>query len=96
MAARQLVQGLNDLQLRLRGPLAGVALWLADMVRIYAAPLRDMLQARDASLVRHCGQHQVSRKTARDDRQIAVWSSFPIHWPQDAVELQGQVSSQHN
>lgn len=96
MAARQLVQGLNDLQLRLRGPLAGVALWLADMVRVYAAPLRDMLQARDAGLVRHCGQHQVSRKAARNDRQIAVWSSFPIHWPQDAVELQGQVSSQHN
>lgn len=96
MAARQMAQGLNDLQLRLRGPLAGVALWLADMVRVYAAPLHDMLLARDESLARHCAHHQASRKSAWEDRQIAVWSSFPIHWPQDAVELQGQVSSQHN
>jgi hypothetical protein len=96
MAARQAAQGLNDLQLRLRGPLAGVALWLADMVRVYASALRAMLQARDEGLARYCGQHQISPKAALDDRQIAVWSSFPVHWPQDAVELQGQVSSQYH
>lgn len=96
MAARQMAQGLSDMQLRLRGPLAGVALWLADMVRVYATPLRDMLQARDEGLAEHCKRHQVGRRAAWNDRHIAVWSSFPIHWPQDAVHLQGQVSSRHN
>lgn len=96
MAARQVAQGINTLQLRLSGPLAGVALWLADMVRFYASPLRDMLQARDAGLAHHCQRHQLDCQEVWRDRQISVWSSFPIHWPQDAVALQGQISSQSN
>jgi len=89
MSARQLVPGLNDIQLRLRGPLSGVALWLADLVRVYAAPLRDMLQARDEAMARYCEQHQISRQVAWADRRVAVWSASPIHWPADAMQLQG-------
>lgn len=89
MAARQLGRGLNDFQLRLRGPLSGVALWLADMVRVYAVPLRDMLHARDEKMARFCEQHHVSRQAAWADRTVAVWSSSPIHWPADALQLQG-------
>ena len=89
MSARQLVPGLNDIQLRLRGPLSGVALWLADLVRVYAAPLRDMLQARDEAMTRYCEQHQISRQVAWADRRVAVWSASPIHWPADALQLQG-------
>lgn len=92
MDARQLTQGLASIELRLRGPLAGAALWLADLVRLYAAPLHDMLQARDEALARHCAHHQFSRQAARADRRVAVWSSFPIHWPQDAMQLAGPVS----
>ena len=87
MAAEPLARGLSDIELRLRGPLAGAARWLADLVRLYAAPLRDMLQARDAALQQHCARHQVSRQAARADRRVAVWHSFPIHWPQDALQL---------
>ena len=87
--ARQLVPGLDDIQLRLSGPLSGVALWLADMVRVYAAPLRNMLQARDEALARYCEQHQISRQVAWADRRVAVWSASPLHWPADALTLQG-------
>ena len=92
MNARQLTQGLASIELRLRGPLAGAALWLADLVRLYAAPLRDLLQARDEALARHCARHQLSRQAARADRRVAVWSAFPIHWPQDAMQLAGPLS----
>lgn len=94
MAADQLTRSLPDIELRLRGPLAGAAQWLADMVRLYAAPLRNMLQTRDETLARHCARHQIKRQTAWADRRVAVWSSFPIHWPQDALQLCGQPSSQ--
>jgi hypothetical protein len=96
MAARPLAQGINDMKLRLRGPLSGVALWLADMVRVYVTPLRDMLQARDEALAGHCERHQFSRARAWADRRVAVWSSCPIHWPQDALQLSGQVSVSHH
>lgn len=89
ISARQLVRGLNDIQLRLRGPLSGVALWLADMVRVYAGPLCDMLHVRDEKMARYCEQHQVGRRAALADRSIAVWSWSPIDWPQDALQLQG-------
>jgi len=92
MAAGPLVRGLSGLELRLRGPLAGAALWLADMVRCYAEPLRQMLQQRDEALARHCAQHRVDRQQAWADRRIAVWSSVPVHWPQDALQMAGQPS----
>lgn len=89
ISARQLVRGLGDIELRLRGPLAGVALWLADMVRVYATSLSDMLHVRDEKLARHCEQHRVSRRAALVDRSVAVWSWSPIDWPQDALQLRG-------
>lgn len=92
MAAGSLVRGLSGLELRLRGPLAGAALWLADMVRCYAEPLRQMLHQRDEALARHCAQHRVDRQQAWADRRIAVWSSVPVHWPQDALQMAGQPS----
>lgn len=89
-------RGLDTLALQLCGPLAGVALWLSDLVRAYAQPLRAMLQARDAALARYCQQQQVSTKTALQERGIAVWSSFPINWPDDAVAVRGQVCAYDN
>lgn len=89
--AAAMARGLQTLKLELRGPLAGVALWLSDLVRAYAQPLRAMLLARDAALLAHCQQQQVSAQQAFQDRSIALWSSFPINWPDDAVALRGQV-----
>jgi hypothetical protein len=84
---------LAGFQLRLRGPLAGAALWLADMVRVYEAPLRRMLQQRDVALERHCRRHRQTRAQAFADRRVAVWSSVPVHWPQDALQAAGQFHS---
>lgn len=92
MAAEPLVRGLSGIELRLRGPLAGAALWLADMVRFYAVPLRQMLHQRDEALARHCAHHRVDRQQAWADRRIAVWSSVPVHWPQDALHAADQPS----
>lgn len=91
-AADTLVRHLPAIELRLQGPLAGAALWLADMVRFYAAPLRQMLQQRDAALARHCAHHRVRREQAWADRSVAVWSSVPVHWPQDALQAADSVS----
>lgn len=95
-SAAAMGRGLDTLSLALRGPLAGVALWLADLVRAYALPLRAMLLARDAALQRHCQRQQVSAQAALQDRSIAVWSSYPINWPDDAVALQAQVCTYDN
>lgn len=94
MTAGSLTRGLADLELRLRGPLAGAALWLADMVRLYVEPLRAMLQARDEAVRQYGVQHHMTPQAVRADRRVAVWSSFPIHWPQDALQLCGQDSLQ--
>lgn len=96
MAAGALTRGLPDLELRLSGPLAGAALWLADLVRLYAGSLRQMLQQRDDALARHCTRQRVTPQQAWADRRVAVWSSFPVHWPQDALQLSSQVSSSHH
>lgn len=90
-AARPMVQGLRTLYWQVRGPLAGVALWIADLIRAYAAPLSEMLVARDEALASHCSRHQISTEQAWKDRSISVWSSFPIDWPNDVIALQGQV-----
>jgi hypothetical protein len=87
LAAEPLARDLAGIELRLRGPLAGAALWLAALVRLYAEPLRAMLRARDAAVQQHCVQHHMTPQTARADRRVAVWSAFPIHWPQDALQL---------
>lgn len=92
MAAESLVRGLPGIELRLRGPLAGAALWLADMVRFYAEPLRQMLMQRDEALARHCTRHRIDMQQAWSDRRIAVWRSVPVHWPQDALHVAGQPS----
>lgn len=89
--AAALQRHVHTLQLQTRGPLAGVARWLADLVQAYAQPLCDMLQARDEALAAHCQENSVSLQHAWNDRRISVWSSFPIDWPNDALALQGQV-----
>ena len=89
-------RGLPSLRLKLRGPLSGAALWLADLVRAYARPLRAMLRVRDAALARYCQQQRVATQVALQDRSIAVWSSFPISWPDDAVALRGHVCAYDN
>lgn len=91
-----MARGLRRLRLQLRGPLAGAALWLADLVRGYAEPLQALLLARDAALAAHCQQQNISPKQALQDRRIAVWSSFSIAWPADAVALPGRASPQPN
>lgn len=88
-AASSLVRELRSFELRLRGPLAGAALWLGDMVRFYAEPLRRMLEQRDAALERHCRRHRQTRAQAWADRRVAVWSSLPVDWPQDALRVAG-------
>jgi hypothetical protein len=95
MNATALTRGLQDVELRLRGPLAGAALWLSDMVRFYAGSLRQMLQQRDEALASHCAHKGVKPEQAWADRRVSVWSSFPIHWPQDALQLSGQHSPSH-
>lgn len=92
-ASASLARSLSTLQLRLQGPLAGAALWLADMVHFYAVPLQRMLQQRDAALARHCARHRMSRTQAWADRRVAVWGSVPVHWPQDALQAAGQPLS---
>lgn len=94
-AASTLARALQDFELRLRGPLSGAALWLADMVRFYEAPLHLMLQQRDAALAQHCGQHGQTRAQAFADRRVAVWSSVPVCWPHDALQATGQHLSLH-
>jgi hypothetical protein len=89
--ASALQKSLRGLRLKVNGPLAGVALWLSDLVQAYAQPLCDMLQARDDALAAHCHQSGVSTQQAWNDRRISVWSSFPIDWPSDAIALQGKV-----
>ena len=89
-------RGLHTLRLDVRGPLAGAANWLADLVRGYAQPLQDMLLARDTALRTYCEQRQIPPTQAMNDRSIAVWSSFPISWPDDAVALRGQVCTYDN
>lgn len=94
-AAATLERALNDFDLRLRGPLAGAALWLGDMVRFYDAALRRMLRQRDAALDRHCMQQGQTRAQAWADRRVAVWSSVSVCWPQDALAAAGQPLSLH-
>lgn len=94
--AAAMCRGLESLRLELRDPLAGAALWLSDLVRAYARPLRAMLLVRDAALVRYCQQQNIATQEALQDRRIAVWSSFPISWPDDAVALRGQVCAYDN
>jgi hypothetical protein len=95
MGATSLTRGLQDLELRLRGPLAGAALWLSDMVRVYAGALRQMLQQRDEALAHYCARKRVKPEQAWADRGVSVWSSFPVQWPQDALQLSGHSSSSH-
>lgn len=94
MEAGPLARGLAEIELRLRGPLAGAALWLADLARLYAEPLHAMLQARDAAVQQYGEQHHMTPQAVRSDRRVAVWASLPIHWPQDALQLCGQDSPQ--
>ena len=86
-AARVLSSGLAEMELRLHGPLAGVALWLAALVRLYAAPLQALLQARDQAVAQHCAQHHLTPASARADRRVALWSRSALSWPQDALQL---------
>lgn len=94
MAADALTRGLSHMVLRLHGPLAGAALWLADLVRLYAASLQTMLRARDHALAQYCRHRQLSCRAAWMDRQVAIWSSHSLSWPQDALQLASQVPSQ--
>ncbi len=88
--AASLQRELPGFALRLRGPLSGAALWLADMVRCYAEPLHHMLAQRDLAFDRHCRRHRLTRTQAWADRRVAVWASVPVSWPQDALRLAGQ------
>ncbi|QKO20494.1 hypothetical protein [Rhodoferax sp. BAB1] len=90
--AASLVRELAHFELRLRGPLSGAGLWLGDMVRFYATPLRQMLEQRDAALERHCRRHDQTRAQAWADRRVAVWSSLPVNWPQDALSAAGPLT----
>lgn len=90
--APSLVRELARFELRLRGPLSGAGLWLGDMVRFYAEPLRQMLQQRDHALERHCTRHRQTRAQAWADRRVAVWSSLPVNWPQDALSAAGPLT----
>ena len=93
--AAALERTLDGFELRLRGPLAGAALWLADMVRFYDAPLRRMLQQRDAALEQHCRRHAQTRAQAWADRSVAVWSTAPVCWPRDALQASGRPLPLH-
>ncbi len=93
--APALERALSGCELHLRGPLSGAALWLADMVRFYEAPLRRMLHERDAALERHCAQHAQTRAQAFADRSVAVWSSVSVCWPGDALQVTGPSISLH-
>jgi hypothetical protein len=77
---------LQRLQLRLHGPLAGAALWLSDLVRVYRPALLDLLQQRDEALARHCRRRRQTREQAWADRRVAVWSALNVRWPQDALQ----------
>lgn len=90
--APSLVRELACFELRLRGPLSGAGLWLGDMVRFYAEPLRQMLQQRDQALARHCVRHRQTRAQAWADRRVAVWSSLSVNWPQDALSAAGPLT----
>lgn len=89
--APSLVRELPGFELRLRGPLSGAGLWLGDMVRFYTAPLRQLLLQRDVALARHCTRHRQTRVQAWADRRVAVWSSHPVNWPQDALSAAGPL-----
>lgn len=84
-SAPALARRLRSCELKMRGPLSGVALWLADLLRVYREPLIRMLQARDAALQRHCAAAGQSRRQALEDRSVAVWSFLPVRWPEDAL-----------
>lgn len=90
--ASSLGRELPGFELRLRGPLSGAGLWLGDMVRFYAEPLRRMQQQRDVALERHCTRHRQTRAQAWADRRVAVWSSHPVNWPHDALLAAGSLT----
>jgi hypothetical protein len=85
--AAELIRQLQTLELRLRGPLSGVALWLTDMIWLYADELSSLLLERDAALAAHCEAQGLSQSAAFADRSVAVWSRWPISWPQDALRI---------
>ncbi|MDP3701375.1 MAG: hypothetical protein Q8R72_10780 [Hylemonella sp.] len=91
-AASTLVRELPGFELRLRGPVSGAGLWLGDMVRFYAAALRQLLLQRDQAMARHCTSHRQTRAQAWADRRVAVWSSLPVNWPQDALQAAGATT----
>jgi len=83
---------LPRLELRLAGPLAGVAQWLSDLVCFYQPALQDLLQQRDEALQRHCRRLRQSREQAWADRRVSVWSHLNVRWPQDAL-LAGEAAN---
>ena len=92
MDAQALTHDLQAIDLRLRGPLAGAARWLADMVCFYADTLHLMLQERDEALARYCKSHSLNRQQAWIDHRVSIWCSQAIHWPQDALMLPDSAS----
>ncbi len=84
-AAATLVRWLSCFELRLHGPLAGLALWLCDLVALYRQPLAQMLHQRDARLAQHRSRQGLTQAQALADRSVSVWQSFSIRWPADAL-----------
>jgi hypothetical protein len=86
-------EGLGDMEMVLAGPCSGLAAWLADLVRLYARPLKRMLHRRDQAVARHCTRFACTPEQAMSNRRIAVWSTASIRWPQDALLIQQQIFS---
>lgn len=67
------------------GRLRGVALWLQDLLHTYTSVFEALLAQRDAALLAHARATGQTRPQALQDRNLAVLSHQPMHWPHDAL-----------
>ena len=82
-SAPTLIRSLKTADLRLRGPLGGVASWLNDLLIVYAPLLERLLTERDRACLRYAQAQGLSQRAAQADRRVAIWSQCALDWPAD-------------
>ena len=86
LSAPTLIRSLKAVDVRLRGPLAGVAGWLNDLLTVYAPMLEPLLSERDQACLQYAQAQGLSRQGAQADRRIEIWSRRVLDWPADVLK----------
>ena len=87
LPAPGLIRSLPAADLRMRGPLAGLAAWLSDVLVVYTPTLTQLLTERDRASQRYAHQHGLSERQAHADRRVVLWSRRDMDWPADVLKL---------